>query len=306
LIRLLLLTAILAWPALPTGPVAAADFPVTLTDALGHAVTLETQPQRIVSMAPSNTEILFALGAGTQVAGVTTYCNYPPAAAKKPNVGEFSRSSLESIVSLNPDLVLAARFNPMEVLEGLRRLGIPVFALAPSRFTDILDTVDQIGRLSGHAATSDSLVRSMRVRVEAVRSAVATVPDSARPLVLWGRLKAPMYTAGPGGYLNDLINLAGGRNLAADARADWPQIGLETIVSRNPDVIIVSGGDSDIDRDLERLRGTGGWQGVQAVIQGRIYNVDPDLLQRPGPRIVQGLEQLCRVLHPGLMERHVH
>jgi iron complex transport system substrate-binding protein len=170
----------------------------------------------------------------------------------------------------------------------------------------VLDTIVQIGRLTGHAAQADSLVRRMRQSIDRVRRAVATVPDSARPLVLWGRLEAPMYTAGPGGYLNDLIRLAGGRNIAADATADWPQMGLETIVARNPDVIIVSGGDADIDRDLKRLRNTGGWQTVSAVVQGRIYNVDPNLLQRPGPRIVQGLEQLCRILHPGLIDRHVH
>lgn len=303
--RLPVLILFLTCPALWAAPAAAADFPVTLTDALNHSVTLRARPDRIVSMAPSNTEILFALGAGPQVAGVTTYCNYPPEAAEKPNVGEFSRSSLESIVSLDPDLVLAARFNPMDVLEGLRRLDIPVFALAPSRLSDVLDTIEQIGRLSGHAAAADSLARTMRSRISRVRRAVACVPDSARPLVLWGRLEAPMYTAGPGGYLNDLINLAGGRNIAADARVDWPQIGLETVVDRNPDVIIVSGGDANIGRDLKRLRNTGGWREVGAVIHGRIYNVDPDLLQRPGPRIVDGLEQLCRILHPGLMDRHV-
>lgn len=304
MIRSILLFACLLTAAGPAEPVDA-GFPVTLTDALGHPVTLAARPARIVSMAPSNTEILFAIGAGPQVAGVTSYCDYPPEAADKPRVGEFSRSSLESIVSLDPDLVLAARFNPMEVLEGLRKLGIPVFALAPSRLSDALDTIAQIGRLAGHAAAADSLVGRMRERIDRVRQAVATVPDSARPLVLWGRLEAPMYTAGPGGYLNDLIVAAGGRNIAADAKADWPQIGLETIVARNPDVIIVSSGDADIQRDLARLRATGGWRDVAAVIQGRIYNVDPDLLQRPGPRIVTGLEQLCRILHPGLLDRHV-
>ena len=253
-------------------------------------------------MAPSNTEIMFALGAGGQVAGVTTYCDYPPAAAEKPEVGEFSRSNLESIVALEPDLVLAARFNPLEVLEGIRHLGIPVFAVAPSRLDDVLASMNVVGKLTGRVAQADSLVRALRVRIDRVRRATSALPDAARPVVLWGRLEAPMYTVGPGGYLNDLIEFAGGRNLGADARSDWPQIGLETIVSRNPDVIIVSGGDADIAKDLERLRATAGWQEVRAVIDGRIYNIDPDLLQRPGPRIVLGLEALCGVLHPRLLE----
>ena len=279
-------------------------FPVTLSDALGEAVTLDARPVRIVSMAPSNTEILFGVGAGDQVVGVTTFCDYPPEAATREQVGEFSRASLEFIVSMEPDLVLAARFNPMEVLEGLRRLGIPVFALAPRSLDDVMHTIGQVGRLVGRSDRADSLVTHIKGRINRIRESVATVPDLHRPRVLWGRLQAPMYTAGPGGYINDLIELAGGKNIAADATADWPQIGLETLVARNPEIIIVSGGDADIEAELARLRKADGWRQLDAVATGRIYNIDPNLLQRPGPRIADGVELLCEALHPGLQDRH--
>jgi len=295
---LAIVTVLLVAPA----SAVASGFPATLTDALGQTVTVAARPVRIVSMAPSNTEILFAVGAGKQVAGVTSYCNYPPQARTKPQVGEFSRSSLESIVALQPDLVLAARFNPLDVLEAIRRLGIPVFAIAPARLDDVMDSMRQIGRLSGNETRADSLVLSLDRRIDRVRQITAALPDTARPVVLWGRLQAPMYTGGPGGYLHDLIQLAGGRNLAADAKTDWPQIGLETVVDRNPDVIIVSGGDANLEQDIPRLRQTDGWRQVRAVIDGRIHNLDADLLQRPGPRIVTGLEQLIRCIHPDLVE----
>ena len=276
----------------------AGDLPLTLTDALGDTVTLKAYPQRIVSLAPSNTELLFAAGAGDRVVGVTEYCDHPPEAARKTKIGGFSNPSLEQIVALQPDLVLAARFNPLDVLEGLRRLDIPVFALAPKTLEEVLQTLRQIGRLSGQEEAAQKSEAALRARVEAVRKTVEDLSASARLRVLWGQLKAPMYTAGPGSFIDDLIRLAGGINIAADAGSGWPQIGLETLVDRNPQAIVVSSGREQIEKDLVRLRQTSGWKTVDAIESGRVYHLDLNLLGRPGPRLVDGLEALARILHP--------
>ena len=276
---------------------ASQGFPITEIDALGNSLTLKTPPGRIVSLAPSNTEILFALGAGQQVVGVTSYCDYPVEAAQKAKVGGFSDGSLERVVSLNPDLVLAARFNPLEVLNSLKQLGIPVFALAPTSVAEVLQTIRQVGRLTGRRAEAAHLVQELTEQKHTLENRLAGT--RTRPRVLWGVLEAPMYTAGKGSYIDDLIRLAGGQNIAADAGAGWPQIGLETLVSRNPQIIITTGvAPGKIPSALLRLQSTDGWQSIDAVVNGRIYHIDPNLLQRPGPRVIQALETLAQQLHP--------
>ncbi len=276
---------------------AAQDFPLKLTDVLGDTLTLNAYPERIVSLAPSNTELLFAVNAGGRVVAVTDYCNYPPEAAKKPRIGGFSQSSLELIVSMQPDLVLAARLNPQESLEGLRRFNIPVFVLAPSTLKETLQALRQVGRITGRDTAATRLEAALKDRMEAVERVVDKL--EARPRVLWGKLEAPMYTAGPGSFIDDLIRLAGGTNIVHDAGANWPQVGLETIVVRNPEVIVVSSGDpKKIGEALLRLRKTPGWKEIDAVTRGRIHHIDLDLLGRPGPRLVDGLERLAETLHP--------
>jgi len=287
------------WIFAPYSPALAGDFPLSLTDALGHTVTLNACPKRIVSLAPSNTEILYAIGVGNRVVGVTSYCNYPDEAAQKPQVGGFSNPNLEQIVSLRPDLVLAARFNPLDVLEALRRLNIPVFALAPATIAEALQTLRTVGLLTGEQASAAQLEAAQQTRFQAIEQTVAEIPEAHRPRVLWGRLEAPMYTAGPGSFIGSLIRLAGGTNIAADADADWVQIGLETIVTRNPQIIIVSDHTpGDIEKGLERLRKAPGWTTVDAIASGRVYSINLDLLGRPGPRLINGLEALAHILHP--------
>jgi len=292
-----MLTATLALPGSPLagGP----GFPVSLQDDLGHTVTLPEQPRRIVSLAPSNTEILYALGASGQVVAVTEYCDYPPETRLKPRVGGFSNPSLERIVAFQPDLVLAARFNPLEILEGLRNLGTPVFALAPRTLDEALAEISVVGALIGRPGEARTLLERLRKRVQAVQAVVGRIPSADRPRVLWGRLNVPMYTAGPGSFIGSLIALSGGVNIASDAQSDWIQIGLETVVSRNPEVIVVSEHAPDeIHRTLARLKTTSGWGAVAAIRSERVHSIHLDLLGRPGPRIVDGLEALARALHP--------
>ena len=277
----------------------AEPFPITLSDALGRETTVAKAPVRIISLAPSNTEILYSLGLGDRVVGVTDYCDFPAEALTRTKIGGFSNPNLEQIVSLSPDLVLAARFNPVEVLDALHELGFPVFALAPSTLEEALLTVTQVGQLTGSEPQSLELLTGLRARVARVEAEVRKISSDGRPKILWGQLKAPMYSAGPGSFIHDLVTRAGGQNIAADTGAAWPQLGLETLVTRNPDIIIVSGQDSVAIREsVERLRQTAGWKSIAAIVTGSVYEVSLDLLGRPGPRLVSGLESLAILLHP--------
>ena len=283
----------------PTTSPAATAAPPELVDALGDTLHLVDAPLRVISLAPSNTEIVCAVGAGDRLVGVTEYCNYPPQAREVETIGGFSNPNLELIVSLQPDLVLGARFNPLEVLSALRRLDIPVFVLAPRTLEETFTAIRQVGSLTGQAGPASRLETRMRARIEALASVVETIPEESRPRVLWGKLGTPMYTAGPGSFIDDLIRLAGGRNVAADAQTAWFQVGLETIVSRNPQIILVSSVDPDtVGRDVERLRNTPGWEEVDAIVSGRVYHIDLDILGRPGPRLIDGLEILAKTFHP--------
>ena len=275
-----------------------ADLPVEATDALGDRITLTAYPERIVSLAPSNTEILFALGAGDRIVAVTNYCDYPPEVERLPRIGGFSDASLELIVSVQPDLVLAARLNPLEALESLKRFDIPVFVLAPSTLEETIRIIRQTGRLIGSDEAADRLTKQLEARIEAVRKTVSAIGQEDRPRVIWGRLSAPFYSAGPGSFIDDLIRTAGGRNIIGSGNT-WPQIGLETVVDRNPEVIIVSVESPErIPEEIARLRETSGWKTIDAVKTGRVYHLDLDLLGRPGPRLVDGLERLAALLHP--------
>lgn len=276
----------------------AADLPVVATDALGRQITLEAYPERIVSLAPSNTEILFALGAGGRIVGVTNYCDYPTEVERLPRVGGFSDPSLELIVSMQPDLVVAARMNPLTALESLRRFGIPVFALAPSTLEGTLHAIRQTGYLIGKGEEASRVTQQLEARIEAVRNVVSSISPRDRPRVVWGRLEAPFYSAGPGSFIHDLIRTAGGKNII-ESEVAWPQIGLETVVYRNPDIIIVNlESPRHLQEEIARLRKTSGWMAIDAVKTGRIHHVSLEVLGRPGPRLVDGLELLARHFHP--------
>jgi len=259
---------------------------------------MERAPQRIVSMAPSNTETVFALGAGSRLVGVTDYCDYPPEAKDVESIGTFADASLERIVSLQPDLVLAARFNSLDVINGLKRLGIPVFALAPDEIESTMDGIRDIGALIGNEDAAKDLLECMNARIANVNRLVSQIPETDRPRVLWGRLEVPMYSAGPGSYIHDLLQTAGGRNIVGDSKAAWPQVGLETLVDRNPQVIIVSTDPSRLRAEIVRLQNTDAWREIDAIQTGRVLHIETDLLQRPGPRLVDALEAVARALHP--------
>ncbi len=276
-------------------------FPLTLTDGLGRAVTLKARPQRIISLTPSNTEILFAIGNGAHIAGVTRFCDYPGAAAALPKIGGFAARtiSIEAIVALKPDLVVAGDKSQQPVIEALETLGIPVIASAITDFDSLYNTVRLHGRIAARETEAAALVANMQRRVAAVRARVAQIPDEKRVRVYWETFDEPLMSAGPRGFVGQLIALSGGKNIFGDMREAYPHVSAEAVIARNPQVILgpsLMPGHPVLSR--ERLLRRAGWANIEAVRTGRVILLPDNLLSRAGPRLVEGLELMAAALYP--------
>lgn len=260
------------------------------TDAIQRQVAVPISPKRIVSMAPSVTEILFILGLDEEIVGVTNFCDYPDAAKSKTKIGGYYNPNIEAILSLNPDLVIATPDGYNE--DGIGKLdqsGISVFIVNPKKIDEVLEATLLLGKITGRDDAAKQIVDGLRKRVEAVREKVALIPMDERPKVFYEIGQDPLITAGPGNFVDDLISDAGGINIANDAATDWPRYSVEAVIMKEPDVILTAshvGSKDDSTASWRRYRT------IPAVQNGRIYLVDPDILLRSGPRIVDGLEKL--------------
>ncbi len=286
-------------PAATLPPTAA---PIVLTDGLGRTVTLVSPAQRVVSLAASNTEILYAVGAGAQVVGRDEASSYPEAASALPTVGGWSGFSNEAIVALKPDLVLAGDINPPELVASLEQLGLTVYLLPnPTTLEEMYANLETVGTLTGRQAEAAALVESLKARVAAVDAKIATVTE--RPSVFYefdATDPAKPYTYGPGTFGDLLIQRAGGTNIGAQLQGQWVQISLEQLVVANPELILL--GDSAYGETPEKVATRTGWEALSAVKDGRVYPFNDDLVSRPGPRLVDGLEMLAKLLHPELFK----
>lgn len=267
----------------------------TYKDFLGREIMLKGSPGRIVSLAPSITEILYFLGLGERVIGVTRFSYYPPEAAKKPKVGSYVNLNVEKIISLSPDLVIGtADGNNRRVVSLLEQAGISVFVVNPRNIRDIIDTIDAVGYVCGVAKRAAPLSQRLKSRVDEIRGKTSRREE---PLVLLQINLRPIMTINRTTYLHDLIGLAGGRNMGGDLGTTYPRIGLEEVIKRNPEVIIISsmerGGEFEKARQ-EWLR----WRSIRAARDGRVHLIDSDLIDRPSPRIIDGLEVMARLIHP--------
>jgi iron complex transport system substrate-binding protein len=282
--------ALLLW-----GPADAAS--LTVVDDAGRSVTLDRTPKRIMALTPGNTEILFALGVEDRIVAVDQWSDFPHAAKAKPRVVPF-HPSLEQIVSFSPDLILSTH-GGAEPLLPLERHGIRVMIFAPRTLDDIYRNILLIGRIVDAEARAEGLVRAMRQRVTAV---VAKVRDAPRPKVFIefdSSDPSRPFTAGPGSFIDVLVQLAGGANVAARSRTAWPQFSLEELIRADPDLIILSDALAPMNPQTpELVARRPGWSHLLAVRRGTIFPIDSDLISRPGPRIVEGLELLARLLHP--------
>ena len=274
---------------------AAPERALTVVDMLGREVRLTGPPRRIVSLVPSATELIYALGGEDRLVGRTDFCDYPPAAKEKPSVGGMISPSLETIATLKPDVVIATTSgNRLETFTRLEQLGIPVYAVHAHRIAEMLDVTRRLAELTGRQAALARLVSGLERRLFAVANAVRPYP---RPRVLYVLWPEPLLVPASGALLTELITLAGGDSITANERGDYPRFSIEAAVVRAPEVILLAshGGGSapPIAKDKwERLAS------LPAVKNKRVHAIDGNLAHRYGPRVVDGVETLARAIHP--------
>ncbi len=284
--------------AVPTEPVSEA---VVVTNADGTEFRLEKPAQRVISLAPSNTEILFAIGASSQVIGREEFSNYPPEAAEITSVGgSMGDYNMEEIANLQPDLVLASPLTPAEAIQSIREITPNVFIVKnPVELSDMYDNLITVGALTGRQAEAEQLVAELRARSDAVLEKVSNVTE--KPKVFYeldATDPAKPWTAGQGSFIDLLITMAGGENIAGDL-PEYTQLSQEELIVQNPDVILL--GDALYGGiTAESVAARPGWGSIAAVSSGRVLPFNDDLVSRPGPRMVDGLEEIAKILHPDL------
>ena len=267
---------------------------LSVVDDLQRTVSLRSAANRIVSLAPSITESLFAIGAGEQVVGVTSYCNYPPAALVKAKVGGIVNPNIEAIVNLRPDLiVLSMEGNVREDFVKLTSFGIPVFVTNPRTLQGIRHSIEQLGQLAGRSVEASHLVAMMQSREDSI---VAATRRAMKKKVLFFVSLQPLIVVGAGTFLDELLELAGAINPAAATFSTFPAYSREAVVSDNPDIIVIMSGliaqTGNLDKQYPE------WAQLEAVRAGRVFQIDADIVSRPGPRAVDGLDAIFHILHP--------
>ncbi|MBM4137966.1 MAG: cobalamin-binding protein [Nitrospira sp.] len=266
----------------------------SFVDDTGRKLSLAKTPVRIVSLAPSITEMLFAIGAGAQVAGVTQFCDFPPDVSTKPKIG-YANPNLESLVALQPDLVLAPKeFLKSDLLASLDNLRIPLFIFSGQTVEDIFSHIQLIGRMTDHQAEAAALAVEMRRQIATVTQRVQGQPPVR---VLYVLNSQPLITVGPGSFIDQLIGLAGGLNVAAPSAVPYPRLSMETVLAEDPEVLMFPVGPAEGISESEQ-QAWWQWSSLSAIKHARTHQIPADLLNRPGPRIGQALEHLATLLHP--------
>ena len=289
-VRLSLLCA----PALVFLVLASAVFAREVIDQTGRRVDIPDHPRRIVSLAPSITETLYALGLADRLVGDTDYCDYPREARAKPHVGAMLNPNLEKIVALKPDLVLGTdEANRRETADQLARLGIPLYGLTAHTLDGTLTSIEDLGRTLGSEQSTEKLVARLRERVEAVER---RVQGQSRPKVLFVVWYRPLITAGKQTFIRDVIRRAGGISIGDDLIGEWPHMSVEEVLKRNPDVILFPKTEA-FAPGLEEFQRLPGWRELPAVKSHRMCFVS-ETIMRPSPRLVDALEDLVDILHP--------
>ena len=264
------------------------------TDMRGQRVVAPARPARIVSLAPSMTEIVFALGAGDRLVGVTDYCDFPAEAKRKPRIGGIYTPNLEAILNLGPDLVLAtSEGNREEHVRALEELHLPVFVVRPVDFASVLESITRVGAVLDRAVEARRVVADMQGRADAIARAVAGLRRPRVLYVLWGN---PLIVPGRDTLITDLIRRAGGDSITAAEALPYPRFSVEEAVARDPEwIILAQHGEASVD---QRLREWEALTLLPAVRKSHVRPVDGDLVHRPGPRVVDGLAAIARIVHP--------
>ncbi len=274
----------------------------TITDSKGRVINISNNhPQKIVSLAPSNTEILFALGLADRIVGVTDFCNYPPEAKNKPSVGAYDVPNIETIVSMAPDLVLGTDAQSDEIYQQLENRGLTTVAIIPHNLDEVLETVTLIGKLTGQDNEAADLVADMQGRMDTIIEKTSQLTEAQKPRVFYIIWQDPIWTTGDGTFENALIEMAGGINIAHEL-SGYVSISLEAVLDANPQVMIAGVGmGTGEDMPYQYIQTDSRLASTDARINGKIYSINMDIISRPGPRIFDALEQLFQLIHPELV-----
>ena len=297
LTRILFFVALLFFVASNSTP---APSKSRIIDEVGREVVFAFPPKRIVSLAPNTTEILFSLGLDTEIVGVSSDSNFPKEASRKAPVGGYLNPDVERIVSLQPDLIIGTGAgNTRDVVTRLGDLGFPTYVIFPKTFDTILRSIDHLGQVVGREEEATAIVQGMKRRRERV---VERTQGRHRPRVLFLVGESPIVTAGKGSFADDLIRLAGGDNVGGNEKDRYPRLGMEEVLQRAPDVILISAMNprAEYNKVLQEWRR---WKTIPAVRENRIHLIDSDVTDRPSPRIIEGLEEMARILHPEVFKK---
>jgi iron complex transport system substrate-binding protein len=283
LLCLLWLTAILGAPCFASR---------TLTDEMGRKVVVPDHPHRVICLMPTVTDTAFALGAGDDVVGISDYTKYPAAALTKPSVGDLINPSIETILSLRPDLVIGTQpKGPMEVTDQLERAGIPIFLVSPHGIAGIFHSVETIGMALNRMPQAEALIHNLQLRVDVVRTRTKNLPAPRVFMPIW---YDPITTIGKNAFITEVIEAAGGRSVTDDLNTEWPQISMEVVLERAPDaLLLVRGGKTT----LKVLQDRPGWSSMAAIKTQRAYYVD-DRINFASPVAIDALEDLAKQFHP--------
>ena len=262
-----------------------------VTDQIGRRVTLPAQPQRVITLAPYLTEIVYALGAGDKLVGDTTYCNYPAAAQKVEKVGDTLKPNLDRIIALQPDVVLVSTASQLEAFAAqLDGQGIAVYVTQPRDLAGVLRSINEIGDLLNARSAAESLSNELQGRIEGVEEAV----KDKTPVSVFVQISAqPIYTAGRDSWLTDIVKRAGGKSVTAEVAGEWPNFSAESALAAKPEAVILSS-----DEAMGNSEPAAPLKDSPAVKNKRVYKINGDLLARPGPRLVKGLEEIAQAQHP--------
>jgi iron complex transport system substrate-binding protein len=268
-------------------------FPVTIQDSMGREVTIEKEPEKIVSLAPAVTEILYRLNLGDKIVGVTDYCDYPEDALQKPKVGGFKNPNMEVVIDLEPDLVLTSAGIQEDLLHQLDNVGIVCVSLSADNIEEVLENIELAGKVTGKSERASNVVADLQQRIVNLDEKINQA--ATKPVVFFEIWDDPLMSAGPGSFINDLIVRCGAINPAGDAKDEYPQFNIEVLLEKNPDIYIINSHARVLPDNIKKRDG---YESLKAIQNNKVYIINDDLVSRSGPRIVDGFEEMAKIIHP--------
>lgn len=283
------------------GGVIAQEFPVTITDGLGEEIVIKEKPTKIISLSPQTTENLFAVGAGDNVIGVTTFADYPEEATEVEKIGSITEINIEKIVSMEPDIVIAASVNKKESINRLKELNIKVAGFQANSVNTAIENIKKIGKITGNQDNTDRLVAEMYIKIAEIKNLVdKKLENNDRPKVFYELWNDPFYTAGVDNFIDDIIHLSGGYNIGRLAETQWPQFSLEKLLVEDPEVYISTPHSTEMKVSKESIKNRERFKNISAIKNDRIYIINEDIVNRATPRLIKGLAQVTKSIWPDL------